>query len=213
MKERDEFIEALVSDLSPLSSRAFTYRIVSVAILGIAGAGIMLAATLPFRSGLHEVTPLAFLVKFSFSAAAMVTLVIALGQAARPGVSGERMLRVLAAAFGMMALLALAQLRLSPPTAYGNLILGHSALICPFLIFAFGLPAFLMNFWFLRRSTPTYPKMAGFIAGACAGAIGGWVYSWACVENGFAFITIWYSLGIMVSGVIGALCGPFFLRW
>ncbi|AYG75379.1 DUF1109 family protein (plasmid) [Rhizobium sp. CCGE532] len=83
----------------------------------------------------------------------------------------------------------------------------------PFLIAAFGIPAFGANIWFLRQAAPTQPRLAGFIAGACAGATGAWVYSWACIENGIPFITIWYTLGILLSGLLGCLFGRILLRW
>ena len=159
------------------------------------------------------VTASAFLVKFAYTASIMLTLVVALAHLSRPGGTIRKQILILAAIFATMLLLAVAQLGMSSTTAYNGLIFGYSALICPFLIVGFGVPAFFLNFWFLRRSAPTRPKLAGLIAGACAGAIGAWVYSWACIENGFAFIAIWYSLGIALSGLLGAICGPVSLRW
>lgn len=213
MNTSDELIETLVRDLSPLSPHALRKRIVWITALGVAGAVVALAASFLIRTGAHHVTPAAFLVKFLFAASVMVTMVIALAKVARPGGDVRRELLRLATAFGVIVLLAIAQLVVSPIDAYSGLIFGYSALICPFLIIGFGVPAFVLNFWFLRHAAPTRPKLAGFIAGACAGAIGAWVYSWACIENGFAFIAIWYSFGITVSGFAGAIYGSVSLRW
>ena len=124
-----------------------------------------------------------------------------------------QMMRVALAAIAIIAIVALAQLAQSPMAEYPRLIFGFSALICPFLIALFGLPAFFANLWFLRRAAPMNPGLGGFVAGACAGATGGWVYSWACVENGMPFIAIWYTLGILLSGGLGSLVGRFGLRW
>jgi hypothetical protein len=65
----------------------------------------------------------------------------------------------------------------------------------------------------LRGGAPSNLGVTGFIAGIAAGASGAWVYSWFCTENGLPFVTLWYSLGILLTGAIGALLGPRLLRW
>jgi hypothetical protein len=209
----DDLIEALVTDLSPMPPYAFRRRMILVTSVGVAGAMLALAASFAFRSGEHEVTAITFMVKFLYAASIMVTMVLALGQVARPDGNIRRELVALAIAFASMSLLAIGQLAVSPKADYAALILGRTSLICPFLIMGFGMPAFCLNFWFLRRAAPTRPKLAGFIAGACAGAIGAWVYSWACVESGFPFVAVWYSLGVAITGFVGAVCGSVALRW
>ncbi|HEY0121268.1 MAG TPA: DUF1109 domain-containing protein, partial [Rhizobium sp.] len=170
-------------------------------------------ASLGLHSHLHQVTTAAFWVKFSYTAVIMGATIIALDRVARPeGLVGD-MVWVPVVAFGAIVLLAAGQLVLSPSSSYPVLIFGYSALICPFLIVGFGLPAFVANLWFLRRAAPLDPGLAGFVAGACAGALGAWVYSWACIENGIPFIGIWYTLGILMSGVLGRFAGKHILRW
>jgi hypothetical protein len=75
------------------------------------------------------------------------------------------------------------------------------------------LPVFAANIWFLRRSAPTDPRLAGFVAGMTAGAVGAWIYSWGCIENGLTFIALWYTLGIVLMGIIGAAVGRRLLSW
>ncbi|MDG8172283.1 NrsF family protein, partial [Streptococcus pneumoniae] len=84
----------------------------------------------------------------------------------------------LAVIFVAMAVIALVQLGFAVPGTYRTLILGSSALRCPFLIVAFALPLFIANFSVLRRSAPADPRLAGFASGIAAGAAGAWVYSW-----------------------------------
>jgi hypothetical protein len=50
-------------------------------------------------------------------------------------------------------------------------------------------------------------------AGLFAGATGAWIYSFSCNERSLVFVAIWYTLGIMLSGLLGALAGPRVLRW
>ncbi len=213
MTKNDELIEALVSDLTPVRHHALRVRLALTIIVGVIGAAIALLISLSFRPHLHHVTVAAFWVKFLYTAVLLSATIVALERVARPEGSIGSMARVPVVAFGIVALLAIAQLGLSPASSYPGLIIGYSASFCPFLIVAFGIPAFCANMWFLRRAAPTRPALAGFVAGACAGGVGGWVYSWACVENGIPFIAIWYTLGILLSGLAGSLVGKFSLRW
>jgi hypothetical protein len=213
MMKIDDLIDTLVSDLTPVRRHALRVRLASAIGVGVLGAAVALLVSLAFRPHLHHVTVAAFWVKFLYSAGLMGATIIALDGIARPDGLIGNMIRVSAAAFAVIALLAIAQLALSPASSYPGLIFGYSALFCPFLILAFGLPAFFANMWFLRRAAPINPGLAGFVAGTCAGAIGGWVYSWACVENGIPFIAIWYTLGILLSGLLGSVVGKLSLRW
>lgn len=213
MTKIDDLIETLVNDLTPVSRHALRVRLASAIVVGVIGAAVALFVSLAFRPHLHHVTVAAFWVKFLYSAGLMGATIIALDHVARPDGPIGNMIRVSVAAFAVIALLAIAQLALSPASSYSGLIFGYSALFCPFLISAFGLPAFVANMWFLRRAAPTSPGLAGFVAGTCAGAIGAWVYALACVENGIPFIAIWYTLGILLSGLLGSLVGKFSLRW
>lgn len=213
MTKIDNLIDALVSDLVPVRRHALRARLGAALAIGLVGAVMALLISLGLRPHLHQVTIAAFWVKFSYTAVMMVAAVVALEQVARPDGSIGGMLRVSAMAVGAVALLAIGQLAMSPTSSYSGLVLGYSALFCPFLILAFGLPAFFANMWFLRRAAPMDTGIAGFVAGACAGATGAWVYSWACVENGIPFIGIWYTLGILFSGILGRYVGKFTLRW
>ena len=38
-------------------------------------------------------------------------------------------------------------------------------------------------------------------------------YALACTEASPAFVAVWYTLGIIVTGAVGALLGPRVLRW
>lgn len=213
MTKNDELIEALVSELTPVSPHALRKRLAFAVGIGVLGAAIVLFVSIALRPHLHQVTVAAFWVKFLYTAALMAATVVALDRVARPEGSIGGMVRLSFAAIAIVILLAIVQLVLSPVSSYHGLIIGYSASFCPFLIVAFGIPAFCANMWFLRRAAPMEPGLAGFVAGACASAIGGWVYSWACVENGIPFIAIWYTFGIVIGGLLGSLVGKFSLRW
>jgi hypothetical protein len=213
MTKIDDLIDVLARDLTPIRRHALRMRLAYAIGAGILGATVALAVSLDLRPHLHHVTVAAFWVKFLYTAAMMIAAIVALERVARPDGSVAEMMRVAMATLFVIAILAIAQLALAPADSYPHLIFGFSASFCPFLIAIFGLPAFFANMWFLRRAAPMRPGLAGFIAGAAAGATGGWVYSWACVENGMPFIAIWYTLGILLSGGLGSLVGRFGLRW
>ncbi|NTF44151.1 NrsF family protein [Rhizobium rhizogenes] len=213
MTKIDNLIDTLAGELTPVSRHALRMRLASAIIFGVIGAAVALFASFALRSHLHHVTVAAFWVKFLYSAGLMGATIIALDQVARPDGRIGNMIRVSTAAFAVIALLAIGQLVLSPTSSYPGLIFGFSAPFCPFLIVVFGLPAFFANMWFLHRAAPFNPGLAGFVAGACAGAIGAWVYALACVENGIPFIAIWYTLGILLSGLLGSVVGKLSLRW
>ena len=46
-----------------------------------------------------------------------------------------------------------------------------------------------------------------------AGAWATMIYAFFCTEDSPAFYGLWYSVGIMITGGIGALAGRIFLRW
>ena len=75
------------------------------------------------------------------------------------------------------------------------------------------LPLLIGAFWVLRGLAPTRLTLAGTAAGLAAGALGSLVYSFHCTESAMPFVAIWYTLGVLVPGLIGAIAGRFVLRW
>lgn len=92
-------------------------------------------------------------------------------------------------------------------------LMGNTALQCPWLVLALSLPALFLSFWAMRGLAPTQPRMAGGAAGLLAGALGALGYSLGCPEASAVFVAVWYTLGIALTGALGALLGPRMLRW
>jgi hypothetical protein len=92
-------------------------------------------------------------------------------------------------------------------------LLGSSWSRCPLIIAGVALPAMAALLWTVRGMAPTRLREAGFAAGLLAGALGAIGYSLHCPEESLAFVAVWYTLGIVVSGALGALLGPRLLRW
>ncbi len=90
---------------------------------------------------------------------------------------------------------------------------GHSWRVCPWVVLSLALPALGAGLWVLRQLAPTRPLAAGWAVGLFAGALGASGYALACAETSPAFVAVWYSLGVLASGALGAALGPRVLRW
>jgi hypothetical protein len=80
-------------------------------------------------------------------------------------------------------------------------------------VLALSLPALAAALWAVRGLAPTRPRTAGFAAGLLAGSVGAIGYALSCAEASPAFVALWYTLGIALTGAVGAVLGPRVLRW
>jgi hypothetical protein len=101
----------------------------------------------------------------------------------------------------------------APEAEHYALLMGRTWLVCPWLIVLLAVPVFAGTFWGLRGFAPTRPGLAGFAAGLFAGAVSASIYALHCNEGGAPFVALWYSLGIVIVGLAGALAGRLLLRW
>jgi hypothetical protein len=60
---------------------------------------------------------------------------------------------------------------------------------------------------------PTRPMLTGFAAGAFAGGVAATVYGLHCGESTMVFVGTWYTLGVLGTGLLGAVVGRWALRW
>lgn len=214
MRKTDDIIDALVGDLKPVPRHTLARRFAAGALPALAVSLVLMLAILGLRIDMAEALMLpVFWIKSAYNALLATAAFLAAYQLARPDGSRGRFFPFAAAIVAVMTVVAVSQLMMSPAETYRTLIIGSSALHCPLLIFLFALPLFAGNVWALRRGAPTDLRLTGFIAGIAAGAAGAWVYSWFCTENGMPFVLIWYSLGILLTGILGSLLGPRLLRW
>lgn len=114
---------------------------------------------------------------------------------------------------GVMALLALGQLALSPTMLWPQFVMGSSWTACPCRVVAIALCALPFVLVAMRTGAPTRPRRAGAAAGALSGALGAALYALFCREPGLAFVVLWYGAGILAMTALGAMIGPITLRW
>jgi hypothetical protein len=210
----DELIDQLARDLRPVPAGALDRLLAWALLPGIVLSGALIFFAHGFRPDLAAAVHLpAFWVKSFYPFALALSGFVAMKIVARPGGVPLRAGLASLAIYLILVALALVQLQTASAADYPRLIFGISYWFCPLIILVAALPVFAANIWFLRRSAPTHFYLSGFVAGMTAGAAGAWTYSWGCIENGLTFVAIWYSLGILLCGLVGAALGPRLLRW
>lgn len=214
MTTTDDLVERLARDLRPMPAHALAHRFVIGVVAGLLVSLVSMLVLLGPRPDMTIASEqTAFWIKGTYNLLIAIAAYLAMFRLARPEGTQGRFFVAIAAIVAGMVVAAIVQLAVSPVDAYRPLILGHSALHCAFLILGFALPVFAGNLWILRKAAPTDLKLSGLVSGLAAGAGGAWVYSWFCTENGMPFVLIWYSLGIILCGLLGRWLGPRLLRW
>jgi hypothetical protein len=211
MKTND-LIELLASGAGPAPRWVAARRLVPAAALGLLAsvAGALLVRG-PIPPELYaDPGPWIKLAYGGALAAAAAWLAARLG---RPVPRTQGPLLALIAVAGAMAALGLLVLLATPDGGRVAAMLGHSWSRCPLNILALSLPALAGALWALRGLAPTRARAAGLAAGLLAGGLGALGYALSCTELSPAFVALWYSFGIALSGTLGAALGPRVLRW
>lgn len=182
-----------------------------------AGAGLLASSGLALR--FIGPIPAAMLL----GSALWIKLVYAIALAGAAGWATARLSRPIArlsaprqAVIGViaaMALLGSAYVLSAPEGKRVAAMLGKTWFSCPWNVVFLSLPALACILWAVRSLAPTRPRLAGLVAGLFAGALGAAGYAFACLELSPTFVSIWYSLGIGMTALIGAALGPYVLRW
>lgn len=209
----DELIERLSADLAPIRSRAME-RLLWLALA--VGAVVTLPyAWLVLDLGLSRpFIPLSggmFWMKFGYTLAFAL-----LGLAAVPALSRpDGRIRWPLVGAGLVVLFALGRGTMGWMESGWSmpLLMGSTAMVCPWLITLTSLPMLASLLLAMRRLAPASPTMAGFAAGLLAGGFGAWTYAFFCGEDAMMFIAVWYSVGIAITALLGAAIGRFALRW
>jgi len=212
--QTDDLIKQLSTQVTPVTQQSFARRFLFAWLTGLAAALLLLVATIGVRGDLTAAMfTWPFWMKWLYT---MTLIVIGVGLSlyfARPQNHSGRVLWWLLVPMVLLALLAMYDLRHAPPESIHHMWMGHSALMCPWNIVAVSLPVFVAVMWMMRRLAPTQLRKAGFAAGCLAGASGATVYALLCNESSSPFVVTWYSLGILLTGLLGALLANKLLRW
>jgi hypothetical protein len=209
MKTAD-LIERLAD--SPASARNAAAMLSTGAIAGALIALTGMLAWLGLRPDLAEAAGTwGYWVKFTYTLALALLLFRTVERLTRPAVTLR--LWMDAVPLAAVAAIALLQWTTTPSAEHGALLMGQSSLQCPWRIVTLSLPLLAGTLWGMRQLAPTRLMLAGAAAGCFAGAAGAWIYAFACTESSAVFVAVWYTLGIALTGLLGALIGRWALRW
>ncbi|MVS99581.1 NrsF family protein [Devosia marina] len=92
-------------------------------------------------------------------------------------------------------------------------LMGGTAMVCPWLIIVTSAPLLAVLLSVMRRFAPSSPTMAGLAAGLLSGGFGAATYAFYCGETSMMFMATWYSLGVALTALLGAIIGRYLLRW
>ncbi|MEO6041485.1 MAG: DUF1109 domain-containing protein [Croceibacterium sp.] len=210
----DALIDRLASDVKTVPRHAAARQLV----LSLAGGAlvtlVLVVLVLALRPDLGQaVRGFAFWMKAIYTGALGVAATLAVARLARPEPMRLAALWPVALPVLVVAVIAAVQMAQASPDSWRALWLGSTWKVCPVNVLLLSLPILAVLLAWLRRLAPTRLAAAGALAGIAAGAWAATLYGLHCPEFSALFVVTWYSLGILLGGVVGALLGPRVLRW
>jgi len=206
------FIKMLAAQAEPvpkhLIATSVTWPLVVGLILSV-GMSVGTIGMLPFAELIRPIVMSKFLYGGVFASTVLVLLLRLL----KPGVPIGQVKRLPGGVMLIMLVVGLIYLILQPQDQWQQEILGKTWLICPWFVLGLSLPTLFGLFVAARQLAVTDARSTGFALGLIAGAVGALGYSFACPEISLAFVAIWYTAGILLSGFVGRALGPRLLSW
>jgi hypothetical protein len=210
----EELILALSADLKPVSVYAVLQRLGTGVLIGLLVSTPLVVTGLGVRPDLTlAVYGIPFWMKWAYTVSLGAGAIFTLSRLARPARESLTVLWILA--FPVLALIGCAaqELANTPLDHWHALWIGNSWMSCPRAVLGLSVPIFLGLLWSFRSLAPTRLWAAGAVAGLASGAWAATIYGLHCPESSAIFVLTWYSLGILLATGLGAVLGPFVLRW
>jgi hypothetical protein len=201
----------------PLAIRAWSTATLRVRLLEVAAAGALAAVLiilvwLRLRPDLAVAATTPFFWLRGLYTAALAALMLGAASALdRPGSSPRPSLTAAGAVVAAMLLAAGFEAPRLPPSLVAHVLDPRGLLTCIGNIVGLAAPMLLIAGVGLRRVDLERPGLMGLFVGLFCGAVAATVYGLHCQDSTFAFIGLWYTAGIAVSGAIGA--GALKLLW
>lgn len=189
-------------------------RIAAVAAVGgVVALGMMLVWLGPRPDLASAMEGATFWSKAGYAAALGVAGFLAVERLARPAASPRMGLLLALVALVVVLALGAVNILTTPPADRLSVWLGASWRRCPFNILALSGPTLVLALLAVRSLAPTRLRAAGAAAGLLAGGVATTAYALHCPETAPAFVATWYTLGVLLSAAVGAMLGPWVLRW
>jgi hypothetical protein len=100
-----------------------------------------------------------------------------------------------------------------PASERTETVMNESWNSCLLSIPLLALPIFVALILGIRQFAPTQLTLSGALAGLSSGAAGAAVYALHCNIYDPSYVAMWYSAGIAIPTIIGAILGRMVLRW
>jgi len=213
-KVTDDLIATLAADAPAVAPGAVGRRVALGLGAGAAVSLILMWVWFGPRPDIAQAasTPM-FWMKLAYAAATGLIAAFVLTRLARPAARPGGLALLSLAPFALVAIMAGVRMAQAPASAHHDMLMGHSAMLCPWRILVIGLPVLAGAVWAVRGLAPTRLSLTGLAAGGAAGGLGAAIYAIACNETSAPFLAIWYTLGMALVTALGALSGSRLLRW
>ena len=212
----DELIEAIAHHGPECRQARPAVSLTAASLVALAAAVLLSVIWLKIRPDLTLVASpqnALFAIKLAFSVAVTAGALLLLRDLSVPGRPFRRGVLFVTIVLAMMAILAVLEVVISG-LRYPEAHVGHGSwLDCLWEIPALGAPAFLVLVAAVRQLAPTELSFAGGVLGLLAGAIGAIGYALHCSDDSIALVAASYSLAMAETTLLGALLGPYLLRW
>lgn len=213
--ETDALIEKLSAEATPVGRFALEKRLGAALVAGAAATFALMQFWLGVRPDLAGAThTFPFWLKAAYVISLAAGGVVLTLRLARPNgrLNALGILILIVPIFALSGISFVEFMR-TTPDAWRAAWLGATARECPLRIVALSLPLFSAAIWAFRRYAPMDPTLAGAASGVASGALAAAIYALHCPETSPSFILTWYTLGVSLSGVAGALGGRWLFRW
>ena len=210
----DDLVARLAQDVRPVRRSAVGRRLAAGVIVGALMSILLVAMTAGFRPDLWlAMQGPSFWMKWSYTLSLAAAAIYATAHLARPDARALRRWWLLAIPVAVLAAIGIGELIMTPRAQWLAMWLGDTWAKCPWMVLALAAPIFVGLLWSFRRLAPTRLRAAGAAAGLSAGAFAATVYCLHCPEVSAIFVLTWYTLGILLAAAVGAVIGPWLLRW
>ena len=210
----EDLIQTLARNVHAVPRHVIGQRIALGILAGGSISLLLVSGILGIRpdlgAAMHD---FAFWVRWVYTASLGIGAVLVTASLARPESARLRWLWLLAIPVLLLTAIGIGELAHARPQEWLTMWLGRNWRTCPWLVLLLSMPIFVGLLWSFRQFAPTRPRMAGAAAGLAAGAWSATLYCLHCPEVSAIFVLTWFSLGIGLAAVVGAVLGRQLLRW
>lgn len=210
----DDLINALAADAKSVEPPIARTLAAAVA----AGAAVSLAFflfTFGLRPDFSEAasTSIRFMFKFVLTLSVAVPAFLLVRGLSRPDFDAQRQLWWLALAPVLLLAGIVFELMMLPAGEWQARMMGHNSFYCVEVIPLLSLAPFAAVLYALKSGAPSNPVVAGAVGGLLSAGIAATLYASHCTDDSPLFVALWYTIGFILMGLLGAVAGARLLRW